>query len=234
MKRLSSRAVSALTNGALALILVVVAAVCLLPVAGPAVGLEDRVYRRGSAEDGVSLMFNVYWGTEEVYGILDVLEEYGATATFFLGGSWADDNVDCVKAIAARGHEIGSHGYFHLSHDKLDYETNVREIATSAQLISLITHIPVTLFAPPSGAYSDETVRAAEAMDMKTILWSKDTIDWRDEDENLVFRRATEGVEGGDFILMHPMAHTLKALPAILKAYRERGLRAIAVGENLG
>ena len=110
MKR--NRLISLITNGVLALVLAVLATVCFLPDAKSVSGGGDGTYRKGTGE-GVSLMINVYWGTETVLKMLDVLDEYEATATFFLGGCWADDNVACVKEIAARGHEIGSHGYFH-------------------------------------------------------------------------------------------------------------------------
>lgn len=226
--------IAAATNAALAVVIVIVAVVCFLPAGSTAATLEERVIRRGGSEDGVTLMINVYWGTDEVYEMLDILEEHNASATFFIGGCWADDNVDCVKEIAERGHEIGSHGYFHLSHDTLDYDANVREIKTSVELLSLITHTPVTLFAPPSGAYSEETVAAAESMGLKTVLWSKDTIDWRDKDADVCFERATKNISGGDLILMHPMAHTVRALPRILGFLEEHGLRAVTAGENLG
>ncbi len=91
----------------------------------------------------------------------------------------------------------------------------------------------IKLFAPPSGAYSEQTVDAAESLSMQTVLWSKDTIDWRDKDADVCYRRATENVEGGDLILMHPMAHTVEALPRVLKSYAEKGLRTITVGENI-
>ncbi len=234
MKKLSSRAVAFLTNGILAAVLVVVATFCFLPASSPASGVDERVFRRGASADGVSLMFNVYWGTETVYEILDVLDEYGAKATFFLGGCWADDNTDCVKEIARRGQEIGSHGYFHREHDKLSYEGNEGEIRTSVEYLARIAGVEVKLFAPPSGAYNDDTVKAAESLGLKTVLWSRDTVDWRDKDEELCFSRATKDIEGGELILMHPMEHTLKALPRILTYYKEHGLRAIAVGENLG
>lgn len=233
MKKISARAVSALTNSALALILIAVAAVCLIPATDPASELEEDVFRRGSGE-GVSLMINVYEGADVVYQMLDVFEEYGAKVTFFLGGCWADDNVECVKEIAKRGQEIGSHGYFHLDHGSLGYDANVREIATSMRLLSLIADRPVELFAPPSGDYGEETVRAAAALGVKTILWSRDTVDWRDKDETLCFKRATEGVKSGEFILMHPTPHTLHALPKILSYYAENGIRPLSVGENLG
>ncbi len=235
VKKLSSRAIAALTNGVLVLVLAVLGCVCFLPSAAHVSSdLEERVLRRGTSADGVSLMFNVYWGTQEVDGILAVLEEYGAKATFFLGGSWADDNADCVRRIARAGHEIGSHGYFHRDHASLGYDGNVAEIANSVQLISVLASSPVTLFAPPSGAYDEDTVNAAEALGLKTILWSKDTVDWRDKDEDTCFLRATQNVAAGDFVLMHPMQHTLAALPRILGAYARAGLRAVTVSENLG
>lgn len=233
MKKLSSRAIAALTNGILALILVVVGAVCFFPSVAGVSGVEGKAIYKGNSSDGVSLMFNVYWGTKEVYGILDVLDEFDAKATFFLGGSWADDNVACVKEIRARGHEIGSHGYFHRDHDKLSYDDNLTEIAQSIEFLSLAAGEAITLFAPPSGAYNDDTLTAAEKLGLKTILWSKDTVDWRDKDQAVCFERATKDVKGGELILMHPMEHTLDALPRILECYREKGLRAITVSENL-
>ena len=233
MKKLSSRAVTAITNGVLALVLVVVAVVCFYPTAAHVSGLEDRVHYRGASADGVSLMFNVYWGTQEVEGILEALAEYDAKATFFIGGSWADDNTACVRKIVEAGHEVGSHGYFHRDHTTLGYEGNVEEISRSVQFLQLAAGVPVTLFAPPSGAYDEDTVNAAESLGLRTVMWSRDTIDWRDKDEETCYLRATEDLQAGELILMHPMEHTLKALPRILEYCNTHSLRPITVGENL-
>ena len=165
--------------------------VCFLPEASQPVSGESQVFRSGVSETGVSLMFNVYWGREEVYQILDVLDEYSAKSTFFIGGCWADDNVDCVKEIVARGHELGNHGYFHKSHDKLTEQQNREEILRCNQFLSLAVGVDVTLFAPPSGAYADATLTAAKRLGMKTVLWTKDTVDWRDKDAKTVYKRAT-------------------------------------------
>ena len=223
------------TNGFLALVLLFVGAICFVPYGvATSAKLSDRVYYSGNADSRyVSLMFNVYWGTEYIPSILDTLDEYEVKATFFIGGSWADDNTACVRRIAAAGHEIGTHGYFHRDHTTLGYDGNIKEIADSVQFLSLVTGEAVTLFAPPSGAYDEDTVSAAEALGLKTILWSKDTIDWRDKDADTCFLRATKDVSAGDFILMHPMAHTLEALPRILETYEKQGLRAVTVSENL-
>ena len=111
MKRRTKLAV--ITNVCLALLVLAVAAVCFLPAGIPAASLADRVYYNGNREScRISLMFNVYWGGEFLGGIMDVLEQYGVRATFFIGGCWADDNAELVKEIADRGHELGNHGAF--------------------------------------------------------------------------------------------------------------------------
>ena len=185
-------------------------------------GLQAQIYRSaGENGKGVSLMFNVYMGTDEVYQILDILQEYDAKATFFIGGCWADDNVACLRDIFIAGHEIGNHGYFHKDHDKLSVVENQREIYTCNQFIELSIGVTPTLFAPPSGAYGNATLTACEVLNMKTILWSKDTIDWRDQDENKIYTRATKNVQKGDFILMHPTKMTVEALDDILQYYKK-------------
>ena len=167
-------------------------------------------------------------------GILSVLEEHGAKATFFVGGSWADDNTALVRRIAEAGHEVASHGYFHRDHSALDYDGNYKEIRQSVDFLSLAAGREIALFAPPSGAYNDDTVLAAESLGLKTVMWSRDTVDWRDKDEEVCYTRATQNLEAGELVLMHPMEHTLKALPRILGYCAQHGLRVVTVSENIG
>ena len=225
------------TNCALGLLIFSIGVVCLFPVNGSEAvdaGGESNVYRCAPTEtDGVSLMFNIYWGTEEVYRILDILDEHDAKATFFLGGSWADDNVACVKEILSRGHELGNHGYFHKDHAALSEEENLQEISVCNQFIRLMTGAEITLFAPPSGSYGKASLEACAALNMKTILWSRDTIDWRDKDASLIYTRATKDIKGGEFVLMHPMEATADALGDILTYYEIHSLCAVTVSENL-
>ena len=193
-----------------------------------------NLFYKSENAKGVSMMFNVYQNTDNVYEILDLLDAEGAKATFFLGGCWADDNIDCVRDIAARGHEVASHGYFHKDHSKMTYEQNLAEIRPSVKLLNAILESEISLFAPPSGAFCDATVTAATSLNLKTIMWSRDTIDWRDNDVSLICERATKNLQSGEFILMHPMDVTVKALPTILTYIRESGLTAVTVSYNLG
>ena len=224
------------TNIVMGVLIFSIGALCLSPieesVSADTNGTELYRYAEQNAT-GISLMFNVYWGTDEVYRILDILSAHEAKATFFIGGCWADDNVDCLRAIYAAGHEIGNHGYFHKDQDKLSLLENQKEISQCNRFIELSIGVKPTLFAPPSGAYNDNTLEAAKALGMTTVLWSKDTIDWRDKNAAVIYSRATKNIKLGDFVLMHPMKETADALNDILKFYETQGLKAVTVSGNL-
>ena len=228
-------AATALTNFALTLILLAVGISCFFQSGGTvSADGEENVYRRGAAGSGkVCLMFNVYENTPVVYEILDILREEGAKATFFVGGCWADDNEKCLNEIKAAGHETGNHGYFHKDHAALSLKQNREEIENCNLITKKLTGETPTLFAPPSGAYGKNTLIAAAQLNMKVILWSRDTIDWRDHDASKIFRRATEKTTDGDFILMHPTKQTAAALKDVLTYYKTHSLRAVTVTECL-
>lgn len=188
------------------------------------------IYKGDSSSNKVALMINVYQGTEYVEKILDVLEERNAVATFFVGGCWAEKNMDALKRITERN-DIGNHGYLHLDHAKISENQNREEIALCDKLVEKVTGVKMKLFAPPSGSIGTAMTKVCEELDYKVIMWTKDTIDWRDKDENLVYKRATSGIESGDMVLMHPTEHTLKALPKILDFYTEQGISTATVSE---
>lgn len=190
-------------------------------------------YKGTSEENEVSLMFNVYWGTEHIIPILDVLDAYGVKATFFVGGCWADDNNSLLFTIIDRGHEIGNHGYFHKEMDKISISMQREELLTTDRLIEAITGYKMCLFAAPGGAYNNNTLKVCEEADYKLIMWSKDTIDWRDHNSDLIFQRATKNLSSGDLILAHPTQETLKALPRILKLFKENNFKQVIVSENI-
>lgn len=227
---------SLIINTALILIVALVFSVSFIPgKITPIYGGEtiSAYYNGNRSKPQVSLMFNVYESAETVEKIVDTLNLYGAKATFFIGGCWADDNGKTLNKIVGSGHEIANHGYFHKDHKKLDYAQNKEEINLTGIVIEALCGVRPTLFAPPSGSYSSVTLTVADELNYKVVMWSKDTIDWRDANEKLVYERATNSLTNGDLILMHPKEHTLKALPNILEYIAKANLRAVTVSENL-
>lgn len=197
------------------------------------VSTDPRAIYSGSSETSVALMFNVYSGEQYIPEIMDILGGRNASATFFIGGCWAEKHIELTSEISESGYEIGSHGYLHRDHSQMSYDGNLEEMKAAHGLIRSITGEDVKLFAPPSGAYSQNTLDAAEDMGYVTVLWSKDTIDWRDHDVGTIVDRATKDLKAGDMILMHPTEATAAALPQILDEIETAGLKGECVSEVL-
>lgn len=192
---------------------------------------NSAIYCGNKDKNNVSLMINVYWGTEYLDDILSVLDSNNVKTTFFVGGSWVARNNEMLLKIAERGHEIGNHGYNHKDHDKISSALSQEEIEKTSALVEAVIGKGTSLFAPPSGAVNSRVVSDAQKQNHKTIMWTKDTIDWRDKDSNLVFKRATEGIGNGFLILMHPTAHTLEALDRVIKSLKDQGFNPTTVSE---
>ena len=219
------------SNVCLAAVVFAVACVCLYPVGVSTSGGSGRILTevdRGGAQ--ISLLLSVYEGEEYIPPILDVLDEYGAKATFFVGGSWADGHAGALREIASRGHEVGNFGYFERDMSALPQEKCEQELRLCGALVEALTGARPSLFLPPCGAYGDGLLDAAEALGYTPVLWSKDAAC---ADAALVCERAAEG-EAGDFVRLLPSAETLSALPSVLRGFEERGLSAVTLSACIG
>ena len=228
--------ITIITNTILIMMVAVVLSVSFIPEkVKPIVSdnTSEVIYNGNRSNPNVSLMFNVYENTEVVNGIMQELDKRGLKATFFVGGCWADDNEEMLKLLVQNGHEIANHGYFHKDHKKLSYEQNYQEIRLTAEIVKSLCGVQTTLFAPPSGSFGDNTLSASKNLGYKVIMWSKDTIDWRDNSLTTIYNRATKNLVGGDLVLMHPKKHTLEVLPSIIDYYKSVGFDVVCVSQNI-
>jgi probable sporulation protein (polysaccharide deacetylase family) len=191
------------------------------------------VYQGNELEKKTALTFNVVWGEEYIPQILDILKTNEVTATFFIGGQWAEDFPVLTGRIAQAGHEIGNHGYSHPHPDKLSMSANIDEIKKTDDILFRLTGIKPSLFAPPYGERGDAVLKAANEAGYRTILWSIDTIDWQRPDPAIITRRVTEKIHNGAIILMHPTAPTVNALPQIILELKNMGYEMVSVATLL-
>lgn len=181
------------------------------------------IYRGNEMRKEMAFMCNVYWGNEYIKPILDVLRQYGVHITFFIGGSWARDNPELLKLIFEDGHEIANHGYYHYNHSTLSPTKSTENIERNHRLIRELLGVEMELFAPPSGDYDRDTVAEAESLGYRTVLWTIDTVDWRDKDAEVFMRRVWNNRKNGALVLMHPTAHSVKGLSAVIGKLLEDG-----------
>lgn len=224
-----------LSNGLIAIMLLSLSVLTFMdPVKSVVMQDTYKVFYNGNLNSkNISLMFNVYWGNEYLNKIIDVLNQNDVKATFFVGGIWVNKFNDEFLKIVDSGCEIGNHGYFHKSQDNLSYQQNQDEILSTHKLVKELCGINMNLFAPPSGAYNDTTLQAAKNLGYNTIMWTRDTIDWRDQDEQVLYNRAINNLKGGDLILMHPTNATANILDKVIKYIKSNGFNLVFVNQNI-
>lgn len=187
---------------------------------------EDPFYKGNVNEKIIAFTCNVDWGDEYILNMLDIFDKYDAKITFFITGKWAEKNEDMVIEIYRRGHEIGNHGYEHKDYSMLDYQENKNQIFKCNEILYDIIGVDCKYFAPPAGSYNDNTLKAARDLNCDVILWSIDTIDWREDStiEKIEYR-VLSNVHNSGIILIHPTNNTITALPNILKTLMDKGYK---------
>ena len=167
--------------------------------------------------------------------LLDILDQYGAKATFFLIGSKVSGQASVVRSIQARGHQLGNHSWSHPELPKLPVDQIAGEIDRTNDAIKQATGIKPTILRPPYGAVNGVVLEQLRARGMSSILWSVDTRDWADRNSDIVCSRAVAGAHPGAVILMHDIHQTsVGAVPCILSALKQQGYSFVTVQGLLG
>ena len=194
----------------------------------PSVSLNDLpaspIYRGHPEKEMVSLLINVSWGTEYIPGILKILKNENVKATFFIEGKWAKENKDIVKMIHEENHVIGNHAYNHPDMAKMSSSEIREQIEQTNDIIEAIIDVKPKWFAPPSGSFNDNVVNIAHDLDMETILWTVDTIDWKNPSVSVMINRVINNIHPGATILMHPTEPVAQGLAPLIQEIKQKDL----------
>lgn len=203
----------------------------------PKIALKDLgpqpIYRGNPAKPMVSLMINVAWGNEYIIPMLDILDAEKVKVTFFLDGSWLSRNKELAAEMLRRGHEMENHAYTHPNMSSLSRARATAEIEKTQKLLKESLGVTNKWFAPPSGDYNQQTVEIAASLGLQTVLWTLDTVDWRNPSPESVIAKISSKAEPGTLVLMHPTASSSKALRGMIRGIRAKGLQLGTVSQTL-
>ena len=174
------------------------------------------------------------WGADNTQKILDVLGDYGVTATFFLVGNWAGQYPEQAKAIAASGCELMNHSNAHDHFNSLSADEIIADVTACNDKIEALTGVRPTLIRCPYGEYDDHVIAAIRSLGMEPIQWDVDSLDWKGISADEITRRVTGKVQSGSIVLFHNAGeHTPEALPDILDFLLAEGYDIVPVSKLL-
>lgn len=165
---------------------------------------------------------------------LDVLDELGISATFFLLGAQCARFGGHVLEMVRRGHEVASHGFSHRHFPALTHAELRSELSRTHELLPPTTRRR-PMVRPPRGALSPQSLGRCALFGYTTALWSVDSQDHREKDPERVAAAALpDDVRAGDVVLLHEgQSWTLEALPRIRRRAEERGFELCTMGALL-
>lgn len=96
--------------------------------------------------------------------LLDLLDETGARATFFVLGWLADHHPQLVRDVAARGHEIAAHSYWHRKVTSLTRAEFTDDARRTRDLLEQLVGVAVEGYRAPSFSITPSNAWAFEAL----------------------------------------------------------------------
>jgi peptidoglycan/xylan/chitin deacetylase (PgdA/CDA1 family) len=181
--------------------------------------------------------------------IVDELEKYGFSATFFVLGNRIDgteyNGTSGLKYAYENGHEIAIHGYTHrIYYDKCSDSEYKDELSMTAKAIKDVIGAPIHLMRPVGGRITEERINSCQ---YSVVKWDVDSEDWKykytnrddtpDAEERVetIVNNVMSSVKDGSIILLHDIyASTYDATVIILERLYEEGYEVVSVSELLG
>jgi len=176
--------------------------------------------------------------------VLDVLDEYRVTATFFCVGRLVEERAELAREIIRRGHAIENHSYRHLNYfSLLGPRALAYEIERAQEAIGAITGRRPVLFRAPAGLRSPLLDPVLTRLQLLLASWTRRGFDSVNADPDSVYARLTSGLAAGDILLLHDghaartrsgTAVILEVLPRLLAAFALAGLTPVRLHAALG
>ena len=155
---------------------------------------------------------NEYRVTER---ILDVLKEKNIKAVFFVTMYYVTDQPDLVQRMIDEGHAVGNHTNNHPVMPKQSIDTMVYEVMSLHDYVKEHFGYEMTLFRPPTGAFSVQSLSVLKSLGYKSMLWSFQYYDYDTEDQMSVdtaLSRVKDSHHNGAIYLLHAISTTNAAI----------------------
>lgn len=204
------------------------------PYLGPNLSrLPEAAARRGE----VALTFDDGPDPEVTPRVLDLLDRWGARASFFLIGRRAAARPQLAAEIVHRGHRVENHTWSHpAAFCCYSSAAQRREIRRAQEAIAGAAGQAPAWFRAPAGLRNPFLDRELCATGLRLASWTRRGYDTLERQPGRVVRRLVGGLAAGDVLLLHDGSAArdrqgrpvvLEALPRILEAVAARGCRAV-------
>lgn len=161
--------------------------------------------------------------------ILDTLAYCNSRATFYVVGSNVRAYPALAKRLGEQNMQIGSHTFNHVKLTKATDEVIAEEVISTDQVTREIIGCGTSTLRPPYWV-SDDRVR--RIVGLPIVTWSVDTLDWQNQNADIIYDTVVQNVRDGDIVLMHDtISCTADAVARMVPALIDAGFQVVTVEE---
>lgn len=166
--------------------------------------------------------------------LLDLLNETGVRATFFVVGKQAAANPDIVRRMKAEGHETASHTWSHRNLTRLSRVEILQELSAARDVVSDITGTTCRYFRPPGGNINAGVSSAATLLGMTPVMWTYNAgVTEGMPVEEMVPRYVMAAKPGAIYLVHNGTDKIAQALPQVVTELRKQGYEFVTLSELL-
>jgi peptidoglycan/xylan/chitin deacetylase (PgdA/CDA1 family) len=174
--------------------------------------------------------------------LLEVLAKHNVKATFFLIGGYVRQRTDIARELAAAGHVTGNHTSTHALLTLKSQAEIRRQLSDCRAALSDAIGEHSNLFRPPFGGRRPAVLHIARQLHLEPIMWSVNGHDWDAPPAQIIERKVTKQIRGGDVILLHDGDHrhmgadrsqTVLATDRLLDRYKTQGYEFVTIPEMM-
>lgn len=175
----------------------------------------------------VTLTFDEGYENGYTGEILDVLKEKQCPAVFFVTLPYAKAEPELIQRMVEEGHIVGNHTANHPSMPKTELTQQVNEIAELHDYIQSNFGVEMSLFRPPMGEFSEQSLAVTQALGYRSVFWSFAYKDWDPDsqpEQTAALKRTTEAAHNGAIYLLHAVSKTnTEILGSFIDTLRSQG-----------
>lgn len=203
-----------------------------------------RIYTAQPEDKVIALTFDDGPWPDSTEGILDILEEYNAKATFFTIGNQIEECKDDVIRAHKMGCQILTHTWDHAAGSgggtsiaNMSSSEQVQEIKKGyAAIEDLLGEEPDHIIRAPGGNFYGDVISNVWDIVDAEIGWDVDTEDWRRPGTDSILNMILSA-KSGQVVLMHDgggdRSQTVEALSEAMPTLVEKGYKFVTVNELL-
>jgi peptidoglycan/xylan/chitin deacetylase (PgdA/CDA1 family) len=210
---------------------------------------EDHHYTGIPSGDRVVRSFRDYWFCNPRAGsvyltfddgpvkwtqaVMDVLDDKGVKATFFVLGWRTDANPDIAREVLDRGHSVQNHSHGHPNLVTYSDAAVHWQLEQASLSIRKATGRWPTCMRPPYGSTDERVDGIAAGLGLTTVLWTRNSADYSHQSRAVIYSESKRWGEG-DIVLGHDTLGYLwkEVLGAIIDDFRDRGLEFDSMCRN--